>query len=313
MGLELAYRPGALDEVVGNESLVDSLYNVLNRPEEDRPKVYMFYGPAGCGKTTLARVVKETIGCKDCDYHEVDASSERGVKDIRSLKQKIQYAPLSNGPRMITFDECHGVTAIAQEAMLKMLEEPPDRCYFALCTTEPQALKNTLMRRCKKYEVKPLFPQEMRDFIAAILDAEEKEADPDLIERLVKISNGSPGEMLSYLDQVLEMEPKQALDVLNKITMNVDVVRDIVNTLIDFNTTGKWAKLAPLLKKMSQDPEQARRYILTTLSNRFLNSGGEVLANMTGLFAEPFYDSGKAGFILACYYALLASGDTEPF
>jgi len=313
MRLEEAYRPETVEEVFGNDSLIESLLSVLNRKEETRPRVYLFYGQAGCGKTTLARIIKKHISCADCDYYEIDASNDRGIDAIRSLKRKIQYSPISGGSRMITFDECHGVTPAAQEAMLKMLEQPPPKCYFALCTTEPQSLKPTIMRRCKKYEVRPLFPQEMREFIRAVVDAEGKEISEDTVEKLVKVSHGSPGSMLSYLDQVIDVPSMQAKEVLDDMTLNEDVVSEVYNILIDTTNKGRWSKLAPLLKRMSQDPEQARRYMKMRLGSLFLMRGNHVIAEMLGMFTSPFYDSGKEGFILACYFCLIASGDTEPF
>ena len=131
------HRPKTLARVVGNKSTVEALRSMLEA--RTLPHTLLFHGPSGTGKTTLARIVKNELGCLPTDFHEHNSSDFRGIDFIRELRSKVNLA--AAGPcRVWIIDECHQLTRDAQNAALKILEDTPSHVYFFLCTTDPQKL-----------------------------------------------------------------------------------------------------------------------------------------------------------------------------
>jgi len=122
--LHIDYRPKTLKEMEGNRSTVDSLQAVLSR-ESDIPHAFLFSGSAGCGKTSLGRIVASELGCAPADFREIDTADFRGIDTIREIKNQARLKPLAGKVRVWLLDEFHKSTADAQNALLKILEEPP--------------------------------------------------------------------------------------------------------------------------------------------------------------------------------------------
>ena len=318
MALNVDYRPQSLDEVVGNEALVKSLKGVLRR---DKPKqTYLFTGPSGCGKTTLARIIKDELDCSTFDYHYFNASNTRGIDTVREVVQNLQMAPMRGQVKVYVFDECHQLTRPAQEALLKDTEDPPPGVFFIFCTTEPEKLQSTFKRRAFQGQVQKLRRAEMTNLLNDILAAEETEAveakDEDrlakletfpdeLVSKIVDASDGSPGQALKLLDQIVELDDFSIAEKsLQSIFADEASVLEISRTLCDerlkFDT--KWGKVRPALEALQQEPEQIRHGILTYLSK----VAGSVahrpdVMEMISYFKESTFYSGKAGLQLMCY------------
>jgi DNA polymerase-3 subunit gamma/tau len=208
MTLNVDYRPQSLDEMVGNEAGITSLRSKLKC--DDIPKSYFFTGAPGCGKTTLAYVIKEELKISDFDFHEYDAANTRGIDTIREIKANVAKAPMDGDRKLYLIDEAHQVTGTAMEALLKLLETPPKHVIVVLCTSEPEKIKpNTLKavrRRCFELEVKTLTRGKILNLLKEILEAEEAPDFPDKILKKIATSCwGSPGQALSLLDSVIDM------------------------------------------------------------------------------------------------------------
>ena len=214
-------RPQSFEEVVGQRPVVKTLQNSLARNRVAH--AILFSGVRGVGKTTLARIMAKAINCEDTsgnipcnhcnscleiirgaalDLHEIDGASNRGIQEIRELKEKIRFLPTSARFKIIIIDEVHMLTTEAFNALLKTLEEPPDHVYFMFATTELHKIPITILSRCQRYELKRISAQELTDHFYRLTIQEGKEIEPSALALIVREAEGSVRDGLSLLDQV---------------------------------------------------------------------------------------------------------------
>ncbi len=143
LALYRKYRPKTFDEVLGQDHIVDVLKGAVKAGRIGH--AYLFSGPRGTGKTSVARILAREIGCHEHDLMEIDAASNRGIDDIRSLRESVYTVPLRGACKVYIIDEAHMITKDAANAFLKTLEEPPKHVVFILATTEPQKLLETIV------------------------------------------------------------------------------------------------------------------------------------------------------------------------
>lgn len=312
MSLQILYRPKTFKNFAGNEEIIQSLKEIIKR--ENPPSAFLLTGNSGCGKTTLGRIIARMLGATKEDYKETNASNDRTLPAIRKIIEDMKYAPMTGEKKIILMDEVHGILGASQEALLKALEEPPSHVHFILCTTNPEALKDTFKRRCHVYEVRPLTSFQMIAHLKTILKAEKIEKFPEpVLDKVVELSNGSPGIALKYLDMVIDTEnAEEALKLLKSSGTSEKDVGELLKALTNFkvNNQTRWLRVKSILKKFSGDAESARRPILGYLNSCLLNNqNGDNFALMMDEFKHNFYDSGKAGLTLACYKAIFMIED----
>lgn len=311
MALQHKYALDTLDQMYGNDVLMDTLVSYLERPFDEIPRVYLFSGIEGTGKTALAKAMASTLKCSKLDIIELDASSDRGIDSIRSLKQNVGITPLSGDVKAIILDEVHGVTPQAQEAMLKMLNDAPKHCFFFLCTTEPEKLKPTIIRRCHQFELKTLTQSTMMGFLKDIceeedMDDKEIESMKDVLKKIQQVSNGSAGTALKYLDMVITTtDYNEAIELISNVTYNETTVKIIVDCLLS-NEKDKWDSIRGKLKDIKGNPESTRMGILNYLNAILLNTGGPesvFISVLMSCFLDSVMYSGAAGLNGAVYAA----------
>ena len=221
------YRPQTFADVVGQKPVVKTLQNSLARQRVAH--AILFSGVRGVGKTTLARIMAKAINCegdsetKPCnqcrscneitngqslDLHEIDGASNRGIQEIRELKEKIRFLPTSSKYKIIIIDEVHMLTTEAFNALLKTLEEPPDHIYFMFATTELHKIPITILSRCQRYELKRITSGELTDHFSLICKQEEVNIDPAALAMIVREAEGSVRDGLSLLDQMFAFGDK---------------------------------------------------------------------------------------------------------
>jgi len=305
MSLQQEYRPKSFKTFVGNRDVLDSLKVVLKR--DDPPKAFLFTGPGGTGKTTLARIVKTALGCQDTDWKELNAADDRGIDGIRKLISDMKFTPYGK-KKVFLLDEAHMLTKPAQESLLKALEEPPSYMHWVVCTTNPEALKQTFKRRCHAYELESLKDSDLHKLMKMILKREKRECiTTEVREKIIELSDGSAGQALKLLDMVIDMDDaERSLSTLSSAGTGESEVIEICRTLTAYNmpTKTKWAKVKTLLKNYKGDGESARRPILGYFNSILLNNGGDDVFFTMQPFTKNFFDSGKAGLTMACYEAI---------
>ena len=196
------WRPQGFDNVVGQDLTVQTLQNAI---EQNRlSHAYLFCGPRGTGKTTTARIFARAVNGNSInalDLVEIDAASNRGIEDMRALRESANYR-VTKGYKVYIIDEVHQLTKIASDALLKTLEEPPERVIFILATTDPDHLKDTLLSRCQRYDFRRIGIQDMIDRLRTITDAEGIEIDKASLTLLAREATGSLRDAINLLDQI---------------------------------------------------------------------------------------------------------------
>jgi len=306
LSLQTEYRPNSFKTFVGNEDIVKSLKPILKR--KNPPAAFLFTGQGGTGKTTLGRIVARGLGCKKSNFKELNSADDRGIDGIRNLLNSIKYSALGGGKKVFLLDEAHMLTKPSQEALLKALEEPPEHVHFIVCTTNPETLKQTFKRRCHAYELDALKDSEMQALMRRILKKEKREKISMAVrDKIVELSDGSAGQALKLLDQVIDMDDTdRAISTLQSAGTSESEVIDICRTLCHYNMPSKtkWSKIKKMLKEYKGDGESARRPILGYLNSVLLNNGGDEVWTMMQPFRKNFFDDGKAGLSCACYEAI---------
>lgn len=306
MSLQILYRPATFKMFAGNDELKNNLKELLKR--KNPPSSFLITGPSGCGKTTLGRIIKKYLGCHDDDYKEMNAANDRTLPAIRAVLEDMKYTPMSGDKKVILLDECHQLLGNVQEALLKGLEEPPAHVHFILCTTNPEALKDTFKRRCHIYEVTPLNSNELTGHLKKIIKKEKvKDFPEEVLEKVIELSNGSLGIALKYLDMVIDMkDADEAIRLLKTSGTSEKDVMELCRALVDFKVNDKtrWHKVKKILQNFTGDAESSRRPILGYLNTCLLNSKeGINFALIIDEFKDSFMYSGKAGLSLACFKA----------
>jgi len=216
------YRPQTFDDVVGQRLVTDTLKNAI---QTDRvAHGYIFSGARGVGKTTTARILAKALNCvagptvtpdgtcpscveitagNSVDVQEIDAASNRGIDEIRELRESVRYLPARDRYKIYIIDEAHMLTTEAFNALLKTLEEPPPRSLFILATTEPHKLPPTIQSRCQHFSFRLLDYMEICDRLRQVAEKEKIAADEGAISTVAEAAEGSMRDALSLLDQVI--------------------------------------------------------------------------------------------------------------
>ena len=240
--LYLRWRPLSFADVVGQEHVVQTLRNAIAAGSPAH--AYLFCGPRGTGKTSLARILFRAVNCLDSqqgdpcgrclvcqtalegralDLVEIDAASNRGIDDIRELREKVAFAPSSVRYRVYIVDEAHELTAPAWDAFLKTLEEPPPHAIFVLATTEAHKVPSTIVSRCQRFDLRRIRPEAIKQRLLEIAVQEGLTLEPTAAERLARMARGGLRDAISLLDQAASFTAGQVdLEALRDVLGLVD-------------------------------------------------------------------------------------------
>nr|WP_274380226.1 DNA polymerase III subunit gamma/tau [Staphylococcus saccharolyticus] len=250
------YRPQSFNDVVGQTHVTKTLRNAISKGKQSH--AYIFSGPRGTGKTSIAKVFAKAINClnsndgepcNECaickgitqgtnsDVIEIDAASNNGVDEIRNIRDKVKYAPSESKYKVYIIDEVHMLTTGAFNALLKTLEEPPSHAIFILATTEPHKIPPTIISRAQRFDFKAISMDQIINRLKYVADAQSLDYDEAALEFIAKVSEGGMRDALSIMDQAVAFGDERLTlqDALN-VTGSVDeaslneLFKDVVNS-----------------------------------------------------------------------------------
>jgi DNA polymerase III subunit gamma/tau len=270
MVLYRKYRPQNFSQVVGQDHVTSTLKNAISTGRIAH--AYLFCGPRGSGKTTVARLLSKAINCEDkstpepcnkcssckdiidnraMDIIEIDAASHRGIDEIRELRDGVRFSPSKFKYKVFILDEAHQLTSGAANAFLKILEEAPSHVVFILATTEPQKMIPTIISRCQRFDFRKISVLEISKKLEKIVEKEKIKVSKDVLSMVASLAGGSMRDAESTLSQVLSFVPKEGEINKEDVKSFLGVIeREAVGDFVDFLLKDEAVQALEMLEKM---------------------------------------------------------------
>ena len=278
----LKYRPQSLTDLIGQEMVKKTLQSAFDA--EKLSHAYLFVGPRGTGKTSTARILAKMVNCEgkdipcnkcstclsitdgsNLDLIEIDAASNRGIEDIRSLREKIKLAPSSSKKKVYIIDEVHMLTTEAFNALLKTLEEPPAHALFILATTDLSKVPQTILSRVTRLDFKLAKPAELIEALSKIVKEEKIDIDEEALMILTQKSDGSFRDAVKLLDQVSSMKGKITAKILEE-SLKSSNFEEIATLLLNLSKKDTTKSLSWVIKQVESGVD-IKDIILSLMDN----------------------------------------------
>lgn len=286
------YRPSTFGEIVGQDVIVKTLENAISNNALSH--AYLFTGPRGTGKTSVAKILAKTVNCLNikgfeaCDkcvnctqYNnkqfvdilEIDAASNNGVEEIREIKSKIDLIPSGGRYKVYIIDEVHMLSTGAFNALLKTLEEPPEHVIFILATTDPHKIPLTILSRCQRFDFKKIADSEIFERIKEVAKKENIKIDEESLKEISVIADGGMRDALSLLDQASTYSDNITIEDIHQICGTIDnrILEVFVSNIIDNNYERVFEEINEL-NKTGKDFYKITEQIVLYLRNVLINN-----------------------------------------
>lgn len=230
--LAVKYRPQTFEDVCGQENIITILTNQLK--ERTFKNCYLLCGPSGCGKTTLGRIFAKKLNNGGGSIIEIDAASNNGVDDVRQIIKDSQFLPLDGSYKVYIIDEVHMFSTGAFNAMLKLIEEPPAKTIFILCTTDPQKIPATILGRVQRYNLTKITDDKIISRLKQILKQENISTyDEASLQLIAKLSKGGMRDSISTMEKCLGYNQNLTTENISKAlgVVNYDIMIQILNNI----------------------------------------------------------------------------------
>ncbi|MGW2706162.1 DNA polymerase III subunit gamma and tau [Streptomyces sp. NPDC001340] len=286
LALYRRYRPETFAEVIGQEHVTDPLQQALRNNRVNH--AYLFSGPRGCGKTTSARILARCLNCEqgptptpcgECqscrdlarngpgsiDVIEIDAASHGGVDDARELREKAFFGPASSRYKIYIIDEAHMVTSAGFNALLKVVEEPPEHLKFIFATTEPEKVIGTIRSRTHHYPFRLVPPGTLRDYLAEVCGREDIPVEEGVLPLVVRAGAGSVRDSMSVMDQLLAGAREEGVTYAMATSLLGYTDGSLLDSVVEAFATGDGAAAFEVVDRVIEGGNDPRRFVADLL------------------------------------------------
>ena len=278
LALYRKYRSADFDEVIGQDHIVETLQNAIKDGKHSH--AYLLTGPRGVGKTTIARIIAKQLNkipkqddlSGHLDIVEIDGASNRGIDEIRNLKEKIQVAPARLEYKVYIIDEVHMLTKDAFNALLKTLEEPPPHAIFIFATTEIQKIPPTIISRTQRFDLRPITDDDIAKHLRFIADKESIAIDDEALVLIARVSRGGFRDAISLLDQASATKGNITSQIISQFTglQDESIIKPVIESISQKNPEEVISKLQALYE-IGADPALMTQQMLDMIQKMLVN------------------------------------------
>jgi DNA polymerase-3 subunit gamma/tau len=258
------YRPAHFSEVLGQQHVTNTLQGQIENKKFSH--AYLFAGGRGTGKTSIARIFAKEIGTQEHDLYEIDAASNRGIDDIRELRQSLQVLPFSSDYKVYIIDEAHMLTKFAFDALLKSLEEPPEHVVFILATTELDKIPQTVVSRCQLFEFKKPNQHILSELVLSLTSREGKSMEPEAASLVALLGDGAFRDTIGMLQKVLSASKEGEMITSKEISAITGAPEnEMVNNFIQAIAEADIQKAFLALSKVNTENKDVKLFLRLVL------------------------------------------------